>query len=55
LFCSTFKSSTRALGSGFLAHSVLQFSQNGGKRAYIARIAGNGAAPASITVAGLAP
>ena len=38
-------------GSGFLAHSVLQFFQNGGKRAYIARIAGNGAAPASITVA----
>ena len=37
-------------GSGFLAHSVLQFFQNGGKRAYIARIAGNGAAPASITV-----
>jgi phage tail sheath protein FI len=38
-------------GSGFLAHSVLQFFQNGGKRAYIARIAGSGAAQASITIA----
>ena len=37
-------------GSSFLAHSVLAFFNNGGKRTYIVRVAGSGAATASITV-----
>jgi len=38
------------LSDGYLAHSVLGFFSNGGKRTYIVRIAGTGAAAAEITV-----
>jgi phage tail sheath protein FI len=38
------------LTDGYLAHSVLGFFSNGGKRTYIVRIAGAGAAAAEITV-----
>jgi phage tail sheath protein FI len=37
-------------GTSFLAHSVLQFFNNGGKRTYIVRIAAADAAVASLTV-----
>ena len=37
-------------GTGFLAHSVLEFFTNGGIRTYVVRIAGVGAASASITL-----
>jgi len=38
------------LTDGYLAHAVLGFFSNGGKRTYIVRIAGTGAAAAAITV-----
>ena len=38
------------LNDSYLAHSVLQFFNNGGKSAYILRVAGSGAVAASITV-----
>lgn len=37
-------------GTSFLAHSVLEFFSNGGKRTYIVRVAGAGAAAPSITL-----
>jgi phage tail sheath protein FI len=37
-------------GSGFLAQSVLEFFNNGGRRTYVVRIAGSGAATAAITI-----
>lgn len=40
-------------GRGYLEHAVQGFFENGGRRAYIARIAGTGATAASRTVAGL--
>ena len=36
--------------AGFLPHSVLQFFNNGGKKAYIVRVAANGAVPATVTI-----
>src|SRR5260370_40312407 len=36
---------------GYLGHSVRAFFDNGGKRAYIARIVGSAATPSTITVA----
>ncbi|HKY35557.1 MAG TPA: phage tail sheath subtilisin-like domain-containing protein [Polyangiaceae bacterium] len=38
------------LGDSHLAHSVLQFFNNGGRMAYVLRVAGSGAAAAAITV-----
>jgi phage tail sheath protein FI len=38
------------LSDGFLAHSVFQFFNNGGRKCYIVRIAGTGARPAQITI-----
>jgi phage tail sheath protein FI len=38
------------LNNAFLSHSVLQFFNNGGKKCYIVRIAGAGAAAASIAL-----
>src|SRR5438093_8770151 len=38
------------LRDGYLAHSVAQFFNNGGRRSYIVRVAGIGARAAQITV-----
>src|SRR5262245_17108353 len=38
------------LPDSFLAHSVLQFFNNGGKKIYIVRVAASGASPASIAI-----
>src|SRR5260370_23681168 len=38
------------LNDSFLAHSVFQFFNNGGKKAYIVRVAGPGVAAASIAI-----